>query len=250
MRLTGNTIFITGGGTGIGRGLAEALHGLGNKVIIAGRRPERLQEVLAANPGMEAIDLDIADPASIGRAAAQLIAEHPDINVLFNNAGIMEPDQAGGRLDDARMVATIKTNLMGPMRMTSALIEHLKSRDNAVVAYVTSVLGFTPLALTAVYSSTKAAIHSYAMSQRFMLRDAGVRVVEIAPPWVRTELMNSQDAEAAMPLDQFIAETVALLGTDADEILVEGAKLLRANPGPGEHAMVNSFNVQMSKVLA
>jgi uncharacterized oxidoreductase len=250
MRLTGNTIFITGGGTGIGRGLAEALHGLGNKVIIAGRRSERLQEVLAANPGMEAIDLDIADPASIGRAAAQLIAEHPDINVLFNNAGIMEPDQAGGRLDDARMVATIKTNLMGPMRMTSALIEHLKSRDNAVVAYVTSVLGFTPLALTAVYSSTKAAIHSYAMSQRFMLRDAGVRVVEIAPPWVRTELMNSQDAEAAMPLDQFIAETVALLGTDADEILVEGAKLLRANPGPGEHAMVNSFNVQMSKVLA
>ena len=102
------------------------------------------------------------------------------------------------------MVATIETNLMGPMRMTSALIEHLKTRDKAVVAYVSSVLGFTPLALTAVYSSTKAAIHSYAMSQRFMLRDTGVRVVEIAPPWVRTELMNSQEAEAAMPLDQFI----------------------------------------------
>jgi NAD(P)-dependent dehydrogenase (short-subunit alcohol dehydrogenase family) len=86
-----------------------------------------------------------------------------------------EPNQAAGVIDDARMVATITTNLMGPIRMTSALIEHLKTRENAVVAYLSSVLGFTPLALTAVYSSTKAAVHSYAMSQRFMLRDPRAR---------------------------------------------------------------------------
>jgi uncharacterized oxidoreductase len=250
MKLTGNTIFITGGGSGIGRGLAEALHKRGNKVIIAGRRRSHLDKVVAANPGMAAIELDIADAASIARVAAQLIAEYPDLNVLLNNAGIMQPDQAGGQIDDALMVSTITTNLMGPIRMTSALIDHLKTRNDAVVAYTSSVLAFVPLAATAVYSSTKAALHSYILSQRFMLRDTKVRVLEIAPPWVRTDLMNSREAEQAMPLEAFIDETIAVLGTDADEVLVEGAKLFRGNPGPSEHSFVNGFNAQMMEVLA
>ncbi len=171
MKLKGNTIFITGGGSGIGRGLAEALHKLGNKVIIAGRRRRHLDAVVAANPGMAALELDIADSASIDRAAKQLIKEHPDLNVLINNAGIMQPDQAAGKIDDAVLLATVNTNLIGSIRMTSALIEHLKTKDGAVVAYTSSVLGFVPLAVTSVYSSTKAALHSSALSQRFMLRD-------------------------------------------------------------------------------
>jgi uncharacterized oxidoreductase len=247
MKLTGNTIFITGGGSGIGRGLAEALHRLGNKVIIAGRRRGHLDEVIAANPGMGAIELDITDAASIDQVAAQLIADYPELNVLINNAGIMQPDRVGGRIDDALMVSTITTNLMGPIRMTSALIDHLKTQNDAVVAYTSSVLAFVPLAATAVYSSTKAAIHSYVLSQRLMLRDTKVRVLEIAPPWVRTDLINSREAKLAMPLDEFIAETIAVLGTDADEILVEGARPLRANPGPGEHGFVNSFNALMTE---
>src|SRR5579859_1972269 len=249
MKLSGNTIFITGGGSGIGRGLAEALHRLGNKVIVAGRRRSHLDAVIAANPGMEAVVLDIADPASIAQAAAKLIAEHPDLNVLINNAGVMQADAAAGRMDDGQMVATITTNLMGPIRMTAALIEHLKGKNDAVVAYTSSVLGFTPMAATAVYSATKAAIHSYILSQRFLLRGATVRVLEIAPPWVRTELMNSQEAAQAMPLDRFIAETLDVLGTDADEILVEAAKPLRANPGSQEHALVNGFNSQMLELF-
>jgi uncharacterized oxidoreductase len=128
MKLTGNTIFITGGGSGIGRGLAEAFHARGKKVIISGRRRAQLDEVLAANPGMAAIELDITDPASVEAAAARLIAEHPDLNVLINNAGIMLPDNAAGKTDDVQMVSTIATNLMGPVRMTSALIGHLKGR--------------------------------------------------------------------------------------------------------------------------
>jgi uncharacterized oxidoreductase len=112
------------------------------------------------------------------------------------------------------------------------------------------VLGFVPLAATAVYSATKAALHSYVLSQRFSLRDTAVRVLEIAPPWVRTDLMNSREAELAMPLDPFIAETLAVLGTDADEILVEAAKPMRANPGPDEHGLVNGFNAQMAEVFA
>jgi uncharacterized oxidoreductase len=250
MKLTGNTIFITGGGSGIGRGLAEALHKRGNKVIIGGRRRSHLDEVVAANPGMAAVELDITDAASIEQVAAQLIVDYPDLNVLINNAGVMLPDQAGGRIDDALMVSAITTNLMGPIRLTSALIEHLKTKNDAVVAYTSSVLAFVPLAATAVYSSTKAAVHSYVLSQRFMLRDTTVRVLEIAPPWVRTDLMNSREAEQAMPLDAFIDETIAVLGTDADEILVEGAKLFRNNPGPGEHDMVNGFNAQMMALLA
>ena len=245
MKLKGNTIFITGGGSGIGRGLAEALHGLGNKVIIAGRRRKQLEEVVAANPGIVALELDIADPDSIDRVARRLITEHPDLNVLINNAGIMQPDQAAGKVDDALLLATINTNLIGPIRMTSALIEHLKTKEGAVVAYTSSVLGFVPLAVTAVYSSTKAALHSYALSQRFMLRDSGVRVLEIAPPWVRTELMNSQEAERAMPLDQFIDEAIKLLGTDANEIVIEAAKPMRNNAGPGEQSFVDDFNARM-----
>ena len=249
MKLSGNTIFITGGGSGIGRGLAEALHKFGNKVIIAGRRRGHLESVIAANTGMEAVELDITDPRNIDRVAAKLIADHPGLNVLINNAGIMQPDAAAGKVDDAVMVSTITTNLMGPIRMTSALIEHLKGKDDAVVAYTSSVLGFVPLAVTAVYSSTKAALHSYILSQRFMLQDTKVRVLEIAPPWVRTELMNSQEAEQAMPLKQFIEQTIAVLGTDTDEILVDAAKPLRANPGPNEHGLVNGFNAQMMAIF-
>lgn len=250
MKLKGNTIFITGGGSGIGRGLAEALHKLGNKVIIAGRRRSVLDAVLAANPGMKAVELDVTDPTSISRTAARLIEDHPDLNVLINNAGIMQPDAAAGAMDDALMISTITTNLMGPIRMTSALIEHLKGKPNAAIAYTSSVLGFVPLALAAVYCGTKAAIHSYVLSQRFMLRDTKIRVLEIIPPWVRTELMNSQDADMAMPLDQFIRETIALLGTEAEEIVVDAAKALRANAGVTEHAFVNGFNTQMVALFA
>ena len=242
MKLTGNTIFITGGGSGIGRGLAEAFHQRGNKVIISGRRRANLDAVVAANPGMEAVELDITDPESIDAAAARLIAEHPDLNVLINNAGIMLPDGAAGPVDDKLLVDTVTTNLVGPIRMTSVLVEHLKGKKDAVIAYTSSVLGYVPMAVTAVYSATKAAIHSYALSQRFLLKSAGVHVLEIAPPWVRTDLMNSSEAQEAMPLDQFIAEAMAVFGTDADEILVEGAKAFRANVGPNEHALVTSFN--------
>lgn len=250
MKLSGNTIFITGGGSGIGRGLAEALHKLGNKVIIAGRRRSHLDAVIAVNPGIEAVELDITDPKRIDEVAAKLVAGHPDLNVLINNAGIMQPDAAASKIDDALMVATITTNLMGPIRMTSALIDHLKGKSDASVIYTSSVLGFVPLAATAVYSSTKAALHSYILSQRFMLRDTTVRVLEIAPPWVRTELMNSQEAEQAMPLEQFIKETIAVLQSDVEEILVDAAKPLRANVGPNEHGFVNGFNAQMMKVFA
>jgi len=245
MKLTDNTIFITGGGTGIGRGLAEALHKLGNKVIISGRRKKHLAATTAANPGMDFVELDISVPASINAVSAKLIADYPALNVLINNAGIMLIDDAAGKIDDQLLTSTITTNLLGPIRLTSALIEHLKKQPKATVIYNTSALAFVPLALTAVYSATKAALHSYVLSQRHKLRGTSVSVLEIAPPWVQTDLLNSKEEPRAMPLKEFIDETIKVLGTDAKEILVEQAKPLRNNPGPNESALVTQFNDSM-----
>jgi uncharacterized oxidoreductase len=242
MNLTGNTIFITGGGSGIGRGLAEALHKKGNKVIISGRRRGHLEATVHANPGIDSIELDIADPASINAVAKELIARYPNLNVLINNAGIMQIDDLSTDVDDQLISSTITTNLMGPIRMTGALIEHLKRQQSATVFVVSSVLGFVPMAMAAVYSSTKAALHSYTQSLRYKLRNTSVKVQEIVPPWVQTDLLNSNEEPRAMPLKDFIDETIIALGTEADEVLVERAKPLRNNAGQGEGAFVVRFN--------
>jgi uncharacterized oxidoreductase len=247
MKLTGNTVFITGGGSGIGRGLAESFHKRGNQVIIAGRRKGHLAAVADANPGMQWVELDIDNPVSIATVAKKLTAEHPKLNVLVNNAGIMQVDDVSTAVDDALLVSTLTTNLMGPIRMTGALIEHLKRQDVAAVINVSSVLGFVPLAMTAVYSSTKAALHSYSLSLRYRLQNTPVKVLELAPPWVRTDLLNSNNEPRAMPLDEFIEETMRVIETGAYEVLVEQAKPLRNNVGPEEGAFVKAFNDQMAQ---
>jgi uncharacterized oxidoreductase len=246
MQLTGNTIFITGGGSGIGRGLAEAFHKLGNQVIVAGRRKGHLDSTIKANPGMRAVELDIADPANIEALALKLIADHPNLNMLVNNAGIMQIDDLASVVDDRLLTSTVTTNLLGPIRLTGALIEHLKRQERAAVINVSSVLGFVPLAMSAVYSSTKAALHSYTLSLRYKLRGSSVSVIEIAPPWVQTDLLNSNNEPRAMPLAPFITETMKELGTGAVEVLVERAKPVRNNVGPGEGAFVTEFNDAMA----
>lgn len=247
MEVTGNTILITGGGSGIGRGLAEALHAKGNQVILAGRRTDVLDEATAANPGMRSVVLNVEDPASIAAVAASVLADFPTLNILINNAGIMKMDHVEGFVDDAIVSSIVSTNLLGPIRVTSSLIEHLKLQPKAAIINVTSGLAFTPLASTATYCATKAAIHSYTQSLRFLLKKTSVRVLELAPPYVQTDLMNGRNDPRAMPLDAFIAEAVDLLASDADEILVERVKMLRNNPGPNEAAFVDQFNEMMAQ---
>jgi uncharacterized oxidoreductase len=243
MKLSGNTIFITGGGSGIGQALAQALHKLGNQVIISGRRKGHLDQTTAANPGMQSVELDLEDPASIAAVAKKLIADHPNLNVLINNAGIMKADDAATTIDEATLVSTITTNLLGPIRMTSALIEHLKKQNAATVINVTSGLAFVPLATSAIYSSTKAAMHSYTLSLRYNLKGSSVKVLELAPPWVQTDLMGGgKDEPRAMPLPEFIEETIKVLGTDTEEVLVERVLMLRNNAGPGDSAFTAKFN--------
>jgi uncharacterized oxidoreductase len=247
MNLTGNTIFITGGGSGIGRGLAEALHAKGNQVIISGRRKAALAETTKANPGMQSIELNIEDPASIAAAAAKLMKEFPKLNVLINNAGIMGLDGVAGVVDDAKVASIVTTNLLGPIRMTSALIEHLKKQPKSYVINVTSGLAFVPLAITATYCATKAAMHSFSLSQRYLLKNTSVKVLELPPPYVQTELMGEQQKSdpRAMPLQEFIDETMRVLATDADEVAVEKVAFLRNEAGPGDVAFTAKFNDMM-----
>jgi uncharacterized oxidoreductase len=247
MILTGNTIFITGGGSGIGRGLAEALHKRGNLVIISGRRRSHLEATTKANPGMVSVELDLQDPKSIASVAKKLIAQYPKLNVLINNAGIMQIDDAAGVIDDALLVSIVNTDLLGTIRVTSALIAHLKKQPSATIIYNTSVLGYVPSAITAVYLSTKAAFDSYVLSQRYKLKNTAVRVLEIAPPWVQTDLLGNNDEPRAMPLAEFIKETMGVPGTDAHEVLVERAKPLGDNPCPNEGLLITQFNDSMLK---
>ena len=231
MNPTGNTILITGGGSGIGRALAEAFHKLGNRVVIAGRRRSVLAEVAAANPGMAYAELDIDDPVAIRAFAARITAEHPALNVLINNAGIMKPeDLASDRYDPAEAEAIIGTNLLGPIRLTAALLPHLRAQPRSAVVNVTSGLAFVPLVATPTYSATKAAVHSYTVSLRHQLRGTTTEVIELIPPYVQTDLTPGQASDPrAMPLADFIAEVMQIFTTrpDVAEVVVERCKPLR-----------------------
>ncbi|QRR06885.1 SDR family NAD(P)-dependent oxidoreductase [Burkholderia sp. MS455] len=242
MKLSGNTVFITGGTSGIGRALAIALERRGNKVIVAGRRKALLDEIARQHPNIDTVELDVGDGAQIREIAARLIDRYPALNVVINNAGIMPFDDASGPLDDAQAVRLVDTNLLGPVRVSAAFVEHLKRQPDATIINNSSVLAYVPLAATALYSATKAAIHSYTLSQRFALRDTSVRVLEIAPPWVDTDLVHKSGDPRAMPVDAFVAETLALLETATTEVVVEAARPLRDNAGPNEHAFVEQFN--------
>jgi len=230
MNLSGNTILITGGGSGIGRGLAESFHALGNQVVIAGRRKHALDETTAANPGMKSITLDIENPSAIRALAAQVAAEFPSLNVLVNNAGIMRRENLLAQQPDlADAEAIVATNLLGPIRLTAALLPLLQKQPRSTIVNVSSGLAFLPLALTPTYCATKAAIHSYSLSLRYQLRSTTTEVLEIIPPYVATNLMDGASNPRAMPLGQFIAEVMEILKTQPTppEICVENVKSLR-----------------------
>jgi uncharacterized oxidoreductase len=247
MNITGNTIFIPGATSGIGLALARALHDAGNVVIIGGRRTELLDSITAETPGLHAVRIDTTDAASITSAAGQVIAEHPELDTLITMAGIMRAEDwhtAEGVLASAE--ETVVTNLLGPIRLIAAFVEHLRSRPDATIMTVSSGLAFAPLAITPTYNATKAAIHMLSESIRLQLADTSVRVVELEPPSVRTALMPGQEeSDFAMPLDDFVSEVMGIIAStpDATEIQVENVKFLRYGEARGDYpAVVETIN--------
>lgn len=229
MKITGNTILITGGGSGIGEALAQRLHDAGNTVIIAGRRQEALDAAAAGRPDMHAMALDVESAEGVEDFARRLLAVYPALNVLINNAGVMRFETLEQRRDLADAEATIVTNLLGPIRLTNALIDHLTAQPDAAIVNVTSGLAFVPLVDTPTYNATKAAIHSYTVAMREALRGK-VEVIELAPPGVQTGLTPGQATRPGyMPLADYIDEVMALFGQQPTppEILVERVKFLR-----------------------
>ncbi|HWK93741.1 MAG TPA: SDR family NAD(P)-dependent oxidoreductase, partial [Luteimicrobium sp.] len=237
MQITGNTVFIPGATSGIGLALALRLQAAGNTVVVGGRRADLLERIAAEHPGLDTVVIDTTDPASITSAARQVLAAHPELDVLVTMAGIMRVEDwrtPDGFLASAE--ATVTTNVLGPVRLIAAFVEHLQTRPDATIMTVSSGLAFAPLAATPSYNASKAAIHLLSESLRLQLAGTSVHVVELEPPAVRTDLLPGQaESEFAMPLDAFVDEVMELLETqpDATEIQVENVKFLRYGEARG-----------------
>jgi uncharacterized oxidoreductase len=240
MKISGNTMLITGGGSGIGRELARCFADEGNFVIVAGRRADALHETIGDRGNMAAMPVDLDDVAQIASFASQVVEAYPNLNVLMNNAGIMREENIGATRDLSDAEATITTNLLGPIRLIDAFVDHLKSQRDGAIINVTSGLAFVPTARAATYCATKAALHSYTLSLREKLREQ-VEVIELAPPGVQTDLTPGQSTrEGYMPLDEFTTEAMAGFKTvpTPSEIAVGRAAMLRAAERDGRFDQV------------
>ncbi|MCJ2036453.1 SDR family oxidoreductase [Methylobacterium sp. J-068] len=223
MKTSGNTILITGGGSGIGQALAQRFHDLGNTVIVAGRRTEALQRTIAGRPNMHAMAFDADSAEGVADFAPRVTAQHPALNVVINNAGIMRSEVLDQPRDLSDAEATVITNLLGPIRLTDALIEHLGRQPDATLVNVTSGLAFVPLVSAPTYSATKAALHSYTVALREALKGK-VEVIELVPPAVQTDLTPGQATrQGYLPLADFIEEVMSLIQEQPTprEILVQ-----------------------------
>jgi len=214
MNITGNTILITGGTSGIGRALAETFHALGNRVIISGRRQELIDEITAKHDGMFGVRLDVDDPKSLSWAVADISARFPELNVLIANAGISRSENvtsADWTAVDAE--AIVQINILGVLRLTAAFLPLLKLNPGATIMATSSALAFVPRADFPTYCASKAFLHSWLTSLRHQLRKVPVEVLELSPPYVQTELTGTAQASdpRAMPLDTFVAEVMEML---------------------------------------
>jgi len=227
MKLTGNTILLTGGTSGIGRALAEALHDRGNRVIVTGRRQALLDEITNARPGLVGLQLDVDDAASLAQLSAQMRERFPQLNVLIANAGISHTEDMASddwTADDAE--AIVQTNIMGVLRVAAAILPLLKGKPNAAFLATSSALAFVPRADFPTYCASKAFLHSWLQSLRHQMRGFPIEVLELSPPYVQTALTGTHQISdpRAMPLQDYLAEVLRMLEngeTPRGEVLLE-----------------------------
>jgi uncharacterized oxidoreductase len=238
MNISGNTIFIPGATSGIGLALALRLKAAGNTVIIGGRRTAVL-ESLAAEHGFDTVPIDTTDAASVLAARDLVVSRHPELNVMIAMAGIMTPEDVRGPDFLATAERLVETNISGPLRLIAAFLSQLESRPDSTLLTVSSGLAHVPLAPFPTYNGTKAFIHRFSESIRLQLAGTSVKVVELVPPAVQTELVpgNSQN-EHFMPLDAFADEVMAILEArpDVTEVLVDAVGMLRFAEVEGRYA--------------
>jgi uncharacterized oxidoreductase len=230
MKLSGNTILITGGTSGIGLGFAEEFLRRNNKVIICGRREERLQKIKQVHTDIEIIVCDIGNAEQREMLAERVLKNYPDLNVLINNAGI----QLLSNLTDVNLEKVkieLETNFTAPVHLASLLVQHLKTKKESAVINISSGLAFVPLAVVSVYCATKAAIHSVTMSLRYQLKNTSVKVFEIIPPSVDTELgqerrTDKNQTHGGISIKDFVDEAMHAIENDNLEAPINGAKNL------------------------
>jgi uncharacterized oxidoreductase len=221
MQLSGNTILVTGGTSGIGLELAKELLGRGNTVIVTGRNKDKLDQAKRQLPGIHAVQSDVSQPGEIRSLFDRVTREFPDLNILINNAGIMRSinlNDEKNSLED--LTQEIDVNLKGPIRMIGMFLPHLRKRPHGAIVNVSSGLAFVPLPIAPIYCSTKAALHSFTLSLRVQLKRTNVRVFELAPPATQTELLgdfNPEDMKgiAIMKVDEMVR--AALKGMEEDK---------------------------------
>jgi uncharacterized oxidoreductase len=222
--MTGNTILITGGTSGIGFEFAKQLLALGNTVIVTGRDEAKLKKASAALPDIRVVRSDVAQPGEISELCRAVTEEYPQLNVLVNNAGIMRTLSVHDKPASLEaLTQEIDVNLKGPIRMASAFLPHLKKQPNAAIVNVTSGLAFVPLPIAPVYCATKAGLHSFSQSLRVQLKNTRVKVFEVAPPATETELLGDMSAEdmkdvKIMKVDKMVAVSIKGLQDDRWEI--------------------------------
>lgn len=232
MDLKGNTIVITGGTSGIGLGMAERFLALGNKVIICGRRSDRLVKLSREHPGLVTRECDVADERHRLELFRWLAANHPDVNVVINNAGVQFAGMVGSGLDYTRVRQEIDTNAIAVLHLSDLLAPVIQGKPGATIINVSSGLGFVPIAFMSVYCATKAFVHSITMSMRHTLKDRGIEVIEIIPPSVDSELGKERRADpdqshGGMPIPEFLDELFKGLERKEAEIAIGTAVGLR-----------------------
>ncbi|KWX66194.1 SDR family oxidoreductase [Mycobacterium sp. NAZ190054] len=231
MDISGRTVFIAGGTSGIGRGLAQRFVDAGSTVVVGGRDVDRVE-------ALDSVRIDVADSESVTAARDEVLAKHPDLDVVVTMAGVMLAEDLRDPAHIATAETSIAVNLLGTIRVIDAFTPHLIGRGAGDIITVSSGIGFMPFPLMPTYGATKAGVHSYTVSLRAQLAGTRVTVTELIPPAVATSDRQRQLNPAALPLDDYLDEAVGLLTQNPtpDEITVERAEPLRWAERDGTYA--------------
>ena len=233
MNITSNTILITGATSGIGLAFAERFVREGNTVIICGRRKDRLDAIKADNPGIITYSCDITNASEREELQKWVVTNYPTLNIVINNAGVQLTADLTKPVELDRINLEIETNLVAPIHIASLFAPHLQSMSDAAIINISSGLAFVPIAFMPVYCATKAAIHSYTLSLRHQLKNTSVKVFEIAPPSVDTELGHDRRTDktqthGGIPVQEFLEEAIEAIQNDLFEAPIGQSKGLRA----------------------